>query len=107
MWRRVEEVEVEVEVEVGIQYYMSHLNRLQYQVLVPIPREQQPHRVGGKVPEGIRAILHVHYIIEVYLKLRKCCCHRDPTRKPQQKVIARCPAPTLHKQASTMYLHTH
>lgn len=64
---------------------MPHFDRLQNQVLVPIPREQQPHGIRGKVPERIRAILHVHYIIEVNLKFCKCCCHGEPKKKKKGK----------------------
>lgn len=66
---------------------MPHFDRLQNQVLVPIPREQQPHGIRGKVPEGIRAILHVHYIIEVNLKFCKCCCHGEPKKKKKRKSL--------------------
>ena len=77
----------EEEVEEGKQWCMPHFDRLQNQVLVPIPREQQPHGIRGEVPEGVRAILHVHYIIEVNLKFCKCCCHGEPNKKKKRKSL--------------------
>ena len=105
-WGGVVKENEEEEVEEGKQWCMPHFDRLQNQVLVPIPREQQPHGIRGEVPEGVRAILHVHYIIEVNLKFCKCCCHGEPKKKKGKASNCKTLPHTSNTESSLQYAQT-